>query len=128
MVGFARAVSDSVGLAYLADLFVLPEHRGRGSGHRLVASMVEDGAGRDFRWLLHTPDAHGLYADFGFAPPDPTLMQRPGARPAVLPPPFWPTTATALSFDCLLGRSSGSCGPRVSATDGSRIHMVVSDG
>jgi GNAT superfamily N-acetyltransferase len=85
MVGFARAVSDGVALAYLADLFVLPEHRGRGLGHRRVATMVEDGAGREFRWLLQTADAHDLYAHFGFAPPDP----RPwSGREPVLPPPF----------------------------------------
>lgn len=86
MVGFARAVSDGVALAYLADVFVLPEHRGRGLGFRLVDTMIEGGAGRNFRWLLHTADAHGLYADFGFAAPDSTLMERPGARLAVLPP------------------------------------------
>ena len=77
MVGFGRAFSDGVALAYLADVFVLPGHRGRGLGRRLVRAMVEDGPGRDFRWLLHTADAHGLYAGFGFAAPDETLMERP---------------------------------------------------
>lgn len=87
MVGFARAISDGVALAYLADVFVLPEHRGRGLGRALVAAMVEDGPGADFRWLLHTADAHDLYATFGFAPPDGTLLERPGARSPLLPPP-----------------------------------------
>lgn len=87
MVGFARAVSDGVALAYLADVFVLSDHRGRGLGRQLVSTMIESGTGRGFRWLLHTADAHGLYADFGFASPDSTLMERPGARPPVLPPP-----------------------------------------
>jgi GNAT superfamily N-acetyltransferase len=77
MVGFARAFSDGVALAYLADVYVLPAHRGAGLGRRIVRVMVEDGPGRDFRWLLHTADAHGLYASFGFAPPDETLMERP---------------------------------------------------
>jgi GNAT superfamily N-acetyltransferase len=77
MVGFCRAVSDGVGLAYLADVYVLPEHRGRGLGHRLVQAMIDDGPGREFRWLLHTADAHGLYERFGFAPPDSTLLERP---------------------------------------------------
>jgi hypothetical protein len=40
--------------------------------------MVEDGPGRDFRWLLHTADAHRLYGKFGFAPPDGTYLERPG--------------------------------------------------
>jgi GNAT superfamily N-acetyltransferase len=77
MVGFARAFSDGVALAYLADVYVLPAHRGAGLGRGIVRVMVEDGPGRDFRWLLHTADAHGLYASFGFAPPDETLMERP---------------------------------------------------
>jgi GNAT superfamily N-acetyltransferase len=76
-VGFARAVSDGVALAYLADVFVLPAHRGRGLGRRLVTVMIENGPGAGFRWLLHTADAHRLYADFGFAPPDATLLERP---------------------------------------------------
>jgi GNAT superfamily N-acetyltransferase len=76
-VGFARAMSDGVALAYLADVFVVPEHRGHGVGRRLVAAMIEEGPGARFRWLLHTNDAHDLYAEFGFAPPDGTLLERP---------------------------------------------------
>ena len=67
MVGFARAISDGVALAYLADVFVLPEHRGAGLGRRLVAEMVEHGPGAGFRWLLHTADAHGLLERPGHA-------------------------------------------------------------
>jgi GNAT superfamily N-acetyltransferase len=85
MVGFARALSDGVALAYLADVFVLPEHRGAGLGGRLVAEMIDHGPGAGFRWLLHTADAHGLYARFGFAPPDATVLERPGSRPALAP-------------------------------------------
>jgi GNAT superfamily N-acetyltransferase len=77
-VGFARAVSDGVGDAYLADVFVLPEHRGRGLGKRIVAAMIDDGPGRDFRWLLSTRDAHGLYRPFGFGAPSNRVMERPG--------------------------------------------------
>jgi GNAT superfamily N-acetyltransferase len=79
MVGFARAVSDGVGLAYLADVYVLPEHRGRRLGERLVRAMVDDGPGAGFRWLLHTADAHGLYERFGFRPPAGDLLERPHA-------------------------------------------------
>jgi GNAT superfamily N-acetyltransferase len=77
MVGFARAISDGVALAYLADVFVLPGHRGRGLGERLVAAMIDDGPGANFRWLLHTDDAHDLYRKFGFREPDHTFMERP---------------------------------------------------
>ena len=76
MVGFARAVSDGVAFAYLADVYVHPEHRGRGLGIDLVRLMVEDGPGRRFRWVLHTADAHGLYGKFGFAPPGDTVLER----------------------------------------------------
>lgn len=75
-VGFARAISDGVGFAYLADVFVLPEHRGHALGKRLMRLMIDDGPGRDFRWVLFTGDAHGLYEKFGFAAPDQTAMVR----------------------------------------------------
>ena len=49
--------------------------------------MVDDGPGADFRWMLHTADAHGLYERFGFAAPDPTYLERPGPPSrAPLPP------------------------------------------
>lgn len=80
MVGFARAWSDGVASAYLADVFVLPEHRGAGLGAAIVRAMVDDGPGRDFRWMLHTADAHGLYRRLGFADPDGTYLERPSRR------------------------------------------------
>jgi GNAT superfamily N-acetyltransferase len=76
-VGFARAVSDGVGFAYLADVIVDPGHRGRGIGKQLVAAMIDDGPGASFRWTLFTQDAHGLYEQFGFVAPDATAMVRP---------------------------------------------------
>ncbi len=80
MLGFARAVSDGVALAYLADVFAVPQARGRGFGRLLVKAMVDDGPGAGFRWMLHTSDAHGLYAGFGFAPADDSFLERPGRR------------------------------------------------
>jgi GNAT superfamily N-acetyltransferase len=78
-IGFARAISDGVSFAYLADLFILAEHRGQGLGRGLVRLMIDDGPGAGFRWLLHTDDAHALYADFGFVAPDSTLLERAGS-------------------------------------------------
>jgi len=80
MVGFARALSDGVSLAYLADVYVLPEVRGFGIGRALVRLMIDDGPGAEFRWMLHTLDAHSLYRGFGFTDPPDTYMERPGRR------------------------------------------------
>jgi GNAT superfamily N-acetyltransferase len=77
-VGFARAVSDGVAVAYLADVYVLPGHQGHGLGKELVAEMVERGPYANVRWLLHTRDAHALYGQFGFGVPGERLMERPG--------------------------------------------------
>jgi GNAT superfamily N-acetyltransferase len=83
LVGFARAASDGVAFAYLADVYVVREHQGRGLGKRLLQVMIDDGPGREFRWTLFTADAHGLYEQFGFAAPDATAMVRPPAKPAI---------------------------------------------
>lgn len=75
-VGFCRAVSDGVAVAYLADVYVISEHRGRGLGIELVREMIENGPLGDVRWLLHTRDAHDLYRRFGFGKPGERLMAR----------------------------------------------------
>jgi N-acetyltransferase len=82
MVGFARAISDG-GSAYLADVYVLPAHRGRGLGKAIVAMMIEGGPGAGLRWMLHTSDAYGLYRQFGFAPPPDNYMERPAGAVTV---------------------------------------------
>ena len=79
MVGFARAFSDGVSTAYLADVFVVPEWRGAGVARRLLDEMIDRGPGREFRWMLHTADAHGLYAEFGFQPPNRSYLERPAS-------------------------------------------------
>ena len=75
-VGFCRAFTDGVSIAYLADVYVLPELRGRGLGVELVREMVENSGFTGVKWLLHTTDAHGLYEQFGFGPPDAKVMER----------------------------------------------------
>jgi predicted nucleic acid-binding protein/GNAT superfamily N-acetyltransferase len=75
-MGYARAISDGVSLAYLADLFVLPEARGRGLGAEIVRELVEQGPLASLRWLLHTEDAHGLYERFGFRAPTRSVLER----------------------------------------------------
>jgi GNAT superfamily N-acetyltransferase len=82
MIGFARALSDGVALAYLADVFVVDEARGHGVGKALVRAMIDDGPGAGFRWMLHTSDAHELYRRFGFREPDATNLERPGGKHA----------------------------------------------
>ncbi|WP_206784404.1 GNAT family N-acetyltransferase [Amycolatopsis sp. MtRt-6] len=67
MAGFARAFSDGVSSAYLADVFVVGSARGSGLGKEIVREMIDNGPGAQFRWMLHTADAHGLYRQFGFA-------------------------------------------------------------
>ncbi len=65
-IGFARAVTDGVTVAYLADVYVLAPYRGRGLGLELVREIVEGADSPDVHWVLHTADAEGLYARLGF--------------------------------------------------------------
>jgi GNAT superfamily N-acetyltransferase len=74
-VGFARAAGDGA-LLYLADVYVLPDHRGRGLGVELVREMIDNGPFAAAQWLLHTADAHELYRKFGFHPPSDRVMER----------------------------------------------------
>ena len=69
-VAFARVITDKATFGYLADVFVLPEHRGRGHSKALVAAILAHPELQGLRRLsLATSDAHGLYAGFGFVPP-----------------------------------------------------------
>lgn len=79
LVGLARAVSDGVSFAYLADVIVDAAHRGHGLGKRIVRAMIDDGPGAGFRWVLFTSDAHGLYRHFGFGEPGSRAMVRPAS-------------------------------------------------
>ena len=66
-VGFARVISDRATYAYVADVFVLPSHRGLGISKRLMASITSHPDLQNLRlWTLFTRDAHGLYRQYGF--------------------------------------------------------------
>jgi GNAT superfamily N-acetyltransferase len=68
-VGFARVISDHATIAYLGDVFVLPEYRGRGLAKWLVECVTSHSELQGLRrWILATSDAHGLYEKFGFTP------------------------------------------------------------
>lgn len=68
-VGLTRAVTDRATFAWVGDVFVLPEHRGRGLGHWMIEALLAhpDLAGLR-RFMLATSDAHQVYAECGFVP------------------------------------------------------------
>jgi GNAT superfamily N-acetyltransferase len=78
--GFCRVVSDGETFAYLADVFVLAQHRGRGLGVELVREAVEPEPWRDMKWYLGTLDAHELYRKFGFDTPGASALERAPQR------------------------------------------------
>ena len=67
MIGFARIVTDYATFAWIADVFVLPEHRGIGLSKWLMENILAHPELQGFRrWVLATKDAHELYRKFGF--------------------------------------------------------------
>jgi GNAT superfamily N-acetyltransferase len=78
-VGFARVTTDRATFAYLADVFILPEHRGQGLSKRLMEAVLTHPDLQGLRrWMLATTDAHELYRRYGFTAlshPD-SFMQR----------------------------------------------------
>jgi GNAT superfamily N-acetyltransferase len=68
-VGFARVVTDRATFAYLCDVYLLEEHRGRGLAKWLMAAVMAHPDLQGLRrFLLGTRDAHGLYEKLGFSP------------------------------------------------------------
>ena len=66
-IGFARVVSDCSTFAYVGDVFVIDEYRGRGLSKWLMEVIVEHPDLQGLRrWVLATRDAHGLYAQYDF--------------------------------------------------------------
>lgn len=86
-VAFARVVTDYLRYAHLMDVFVLPEYRGRGVSKLLMENILSHAELQTItRYTLHTRDAHGLYAQYGFAAPanperQMELLRRPGQAP-----------------------------------------------
>lgn len=83
-VGFARVITDQATFAYLADVFVLPEHRGRGLAKQLLNVILNWPTLQGLRrWMLATNDAHALYRQFGFAALDQPdlIMHRKRGQP-----------------------------------------------
>lgn len=82
-VAFARLVTDRATFAYLADVFVIPSHRGQGLSRTLLEALFSHPEVQGLRrMLLVTRDAHGLYAKLGFNPlaaPD-RFMERHNAH------------------------------------------------
>lgn len=76
-VGFARVISDYAVFAYLADVFVLPPHRGKALGKHLIETMLDYPPLQTCGWALFTKDAHNLYRQFGFEQPaEPERLMR----------------------------------------------------
>jgi GNAT superfamily N-acetyltransferase len=81
-IGFCRAFTDGLAVAYLADVYVLADYRGRGLGEALVREMVHHGPYAHIKWLLHTTDMHPLYRKLGFGEPSQKVMERDSTRNA----------------------------------------------
>jgi GNAT superfamily N-acetyltransferase len=86
-VAIARVVSDGATFAWLCDVYVDPEHRGRGLGSALARWAVDRAEERDIhRVVLATRDAHEVYRRVGFTPlPHPHIWMQIDHRPQRLP-------------------------------------------
>lgn len=69
LCGFSRVITDKATFAYLCDVFILPQYRGKGLSKWMVQSILAHPALQTLRrWSLATADAHGLYEQYGFVP------------------------------------------------------------
>jgi GNAT superfamily N-acetyltransferase len=83
-VAFARVISDFAVFAYLADVFVVPEHQGKGIAQKMLKTILAHPQLRKVRtFQLATRDAHKLYARFGFKPLDKPERQMKRVNPAM---------------------------------------------
>jgi len=68
-IGFARMITDKATFAYLADVFIIEEYRGRGLSKWLMEVIMSHPELQNLRrMILVTKDAHGLYKQFGYVP------------------------------------------------------------
>lgn len=66
-IGFARIISDYSTIAYLGDVYVLKEYRGKGLSKWLMNEIMEHPNLQGLRrWILLTNTAEWLYKKFGF--------------------------------------------------------------
>ena len=67
LIGFGRSITDYATFAYIADIYVKPEFRGKGYSKMIVQALLDKSGSEDLRRiLLATSDAHGLYRKFDF--------------------------------------------------------------
>ncbi|WP_017728224.1 GNAT family N-acetyltransferase [Halalkalibacterium ligniniphilum] len=69
-IGFARVITDLVTFAYLTDVFIVKEHRGKGLGKWLLETITSYEPLHIRRIMLNTDDGHSFYEEFGFEPLD----------------------------------------------------------
>jgi GNAT superfamily N-acetyltransferase len=68
-IGFARVITDYLVFAYVMDVFITPQHRGKGYSSILIKAMMDEPNLQQVKiWRLATSDAHFLYEKFGFKP------------------------------------------------------------
>jgi GNAT superfamily N-acetyltransferase len=68
-IGYARLITDKATFGYLADVFVLPAHRGRGVARTMIGALQAHPELQGLRrWLLITSDMQPLYATLGWTP------------------------------------------------------------
>lgn len=66
-IGFARIVTDYTVFAYIMDVFILPEYRGKGYSKKLMKAINNEPKLQTCKvWMLKTSDAHSLYTQFGY--------------------------------------------------------------
>lgn len=94
-VAFARVITDGATFGYLADVFVLPAHRGKGYSKVLVEALLAQPQLQGLRrFMLATSDAHDLYARYGFGAP-----QQPNLLMEIVRPTIYQDAAAAASKD-----------------------------